>query len=208
MDLGTIAAGALALYLFPFPFIAAIMALALWFLSMDLAPWVAYWLHGTQDFTWEMRDTVSMWFGIAVILVAWSLDLRRWRAGDFAFWLHFAGVVAFWGSLSLHDSDNEVLKAVYCLINVAMVVLSVFLGRRIYAVFGALGISLYLGYLAFDVFDNAFMFSFVLTAIGLAVIGLGIWYFRKQQRIARWLAASLPLALQRLRPVHARAAAA
>ena len=206
MDVAAVIAGALALRFFPFPFIAAIMAVAFWFLSMDLTPWVAYALRGTQDFTWEMRDTVSMWFGVALIAVAWALDLKRWRAGDFAFWLHLTGVICFWGSLSLHDSDNEVLKAVYCLINVVMILLSVFLGRRIYAVFGALGVSFYLGYLAYDVFENAMLFSIVLSAIGLGVIGLGIWYFRKQQQIAHWLVTTLPPELQRLRPVHARLA--
>jgi hypothetical protein len=134
------------------------------------------------------------------------LDLKRWQAGDFAFWLHFAGVICFWGSLSVHDSDNELMKAVYCAINVAMILLSVFLGRRIYAVFGALGVSFYLGYLAYEVFEEVLVFSFFLSAIGLAVIGLGIWYFRKQQAIAHWLMTSLPPEMQRLRPVHARMA--
>jgi hypothetical protein len=206
MDLATIIAGAIALRFFPFPFIAAIMAGALWFLSMDLTPWVAYALTGSQDFTWILRDDVSMYFGLALIIVAWALDLKRWQAGDFAFWLHFAGVVCFWGSLSVQDSDNEMLKAVYCAINVGMILLSVFLGRRVYAVFGALGVSFYLGYLAYDVFEEVLMFSIVLSAIGLGVIGLGIWYFRKQQAIAHWLTTSLPPAMQALRPLHARMA--
>ncbi len=149
-----------------------------------------------------------MYFGLALIVVAWAVDLKRWQAGDFAFWLHLAGVAAFWGGLTAQDSDNELLKFVYCLINVGMVVLAVFLGRRIYAVFGALGISFYLGYLAAEVFQDSLMFPLALSAIGLGVIGLGIWYFRKQQAIAQWLIASLPPELQRLRPVHARMARA
>ena len=202
MDLGTILAGAIALYFFPFPFIAAIMAVALWFLSMDLTSWV--WQ--TRDYSWEMRQTVSVWFGLAVIAVAWTLDLRRWRAGDFAFWLHLAGVVAFWGGLTSMDSDSEVSKALYCLINIGMVVLAVYLMRRVYAVFGALGVSFYLDHLAEDVFQDSLLFPLALSAIGLAVIGLGIWYFRRRQAIVGWMARSLPAALQRLRPAHAREA--
>ena len=204
MDIGTVLAGVLALRYFPFPFIAAIMAGALWFLSMDLVPWVAYVLFKTQDFTWSMRDAVSMWLGVTLIVAAWGLDLKRWRAGDFAFWLHLAGVICFWCSLSAHSSDNGFLKFVYFLINVAMVILAVFLGRRVYAVFGAFGISLYLGYLASDVFVDSLLFPLALSAIGLGVIGLGIWYFRKQQVIALWLVTTLPPGLQRLRPAHAR----
>jgi hypothetical protein len=208
MDVATIVAGAIALRYFPFPFIAAIMAGALWFLSMDLTPWIAYALQGDTGFTWSLREKVSMYFGLAVILAAWALDLKRWQAGDFAFWLHLAGVLCFWGGLTAQDSDNELLKLVYCLINVGLVVLAVFLGRRIYAVFGALGISFYLGYLAYEVFEDSLLFPLVLSAIGLAVIGLGIWYFRKQKAIAHWMLTSLPPELQRLRPVHARMAGA
>jgi hypothetical protein len=149
-----------------------------------------------------------MYFGLTLILVAWIVDLKPWRAGDFAFWLHLAGAICFWGSLSANHSDNELLKAVYCAINVALILLSVFLGRRVYAVFGAIGVSFYLGYLSYEVFEDVLMFSIVLSAIGLGVIGLGIWYFRKQKQIAHWLVTSLPPELQRLRPVHARMAAA
>jgi hypothetical protein len=208
MDLATIAAGAIALRYFPFPFIAAIMAGALWFLSMDLVPWIALGLQGSTDFTWSLREQVSMYFGLALILVAWAIDLKRWQAGDFAFWLHLAGAVGFWGSLTAQDSDSEILKLVYCLINIGLVLLAVFLGRRIYAVLGALGISFYLGYLAYEVFADVLVFSFFLSLIGLAVIGIGIWYFRRQKAIAQWMATSLPPELQRLRPVHARLAAA
>ena len=165
-------------------------------------------LQGNTDFAWGLRENVSMYFGLAVILVAWALDLKRWKAGDFAFWLHLAGEVSFWGGLTSHDSDNELLKLVYCLINIGLVVLAVFLGRRIYAVFGALGISFYLGYLAYEVFEDSLLFPQFLSMIGLAVSGLGIWYFRKQKAIAHWLLTSLPPELQRLRPVHARMAGA
>jgi len=201
MDLGTILAGAVALYFFPFPFIAAIMAVALWFLSMDLTPWIFH----TRDFTWEMRQEVSLWFGLVLIAVAWAIDLKRWRAGDFAFWLHLAGIMAFWGAMTSMDSESEASKFLYCLINVGMVALSVYLMRRTYAVFGALGVSCYLGYLADSVFENSLLFPLALSAIGLAVIALGIWYFKKRQAIAAWMA-QMPAEMQRLRPVHARAA--
>jgi hypothetical protein len=58
------------------------------------------------------------------------------------------------------------------------------------------------------VFEDSLLFPLILSLIGLAVIGLGIWYFRKQKAIAHWLLTSLPPELQRLRPVHARMARA
>ena len=43
---------------------------------------------------------MSLWFGLVVLVVAWIVD-RRARGGDFAFWLHLFGLMAFWGGLSL-----------------------------------------------------------------------------------------------------------
>lgn len=201
MDVGTIVAGAIALRFYPFPFIAAIIAAALWFLSMDLTPWI----YGPENWHWEARDIVSMWFGLAVMAVAWGLDLKRWPAGDFPFWLHLCGVVAFWGGMTLQDSDSELSKALYCLINIALLCLAIFLMRRVYAIFGALGVAFYLGHLADHVFLDSLLFPLVLSLIGLAIIGGGILYFRRRQAIIRWLADSLPAGAQKLRPAHARA---
>ena len=145
-----------------------------------------------------------MWFGLALMIIAGAFDLRKWPAGDFAFWLHLCGIVAFWGGLTAHDSDSEVARAIYCLINIALVLRAVFLRRRGYAVFGAIGIACYLGYLADEVFANSLLFPIALSAVGLGIIGAGIFYFRRRSQIMTWLAANLPPALQRLRPVHAR----
>lgn len=201
MDLGTILIGAIALRFYPFPFVAAIMAVALWFLSMDLTPWI----YGPDNWYWEQREIVSMWFGLAVMAAAWALDLRRWPAGDFPFWLHLCGIFAFWGGMTMQDSDSELAKAFYCLINVGLLFLAVFLMRRVYAVFGALGVTFYLGHLADDVFQDSLLFPLALTGIGLAIIGGGILYFRRRPAIIRWLATALPPGAQGLRPAHARA---
>src|SRR6185369_10808983 len=63
MDVGTILAGIIALRFYPFAFITAVMAVALWFLSMDLTPWV----FRQEAFTWEMRCQVSAVFGVILI---------------------------------------------------------------------------------------------------------------------------------------------
>jgi hypothetical protein len=200
MEIGTIAIGALALRFYPFPFIAAIMALSLWFMSMDLTPWI---FRG-EEWGWQMREIVSMWFGLAVMVVAIALDLKKWPAGDFPFWLHLCGNVAFWGGMTAQDSDSEIAKVIYCLINIGLVCLAVFLMRRVYAIFGAIGIACYLGYLADDVFADSLLFPIALSAIGLGIIGAGIFYFRKRAAIGLWLNAQLPPALAKLRPPHAR----
>jgi hypothetical protein len=128
MEIGTIIAALAALAFFPFPFLVMPAAFALWFMSMDLTPWL---LH-SESFTYEQWANVSIVFGLLVLAVAWLVDLRRWRGGDFAFWLHLFGLMAFWGGLTAQNSGNEIGKAIYCLINVGLVFLALFLMRRVY----------------------------------------------------------------------------
>jgi hypothetical protein len=199
MELAAIVAAVVALRFYPFPFLVSIIAFALWFMSMDLTPWI----FGRSEFTWDERRAVSVWFGLAVLIVAWIVD-RRPRGGDFAFWLHLFGLLAFWGGLSLKDSGSDIAKALYCLLNVGLVFLSVLLMRRVYAVFGTLGIAGYLGYLASDVFKDSLLFPFALSLIGIAVIALGLVYHRNQAALAAWMSANLPAAVAWLRPAHAR----
>jgi hypothetical protein len=199
MEIGTVAAALVALRFFPFPFILFVGTVALWFMSMDVA--VYFFANGGDD--WETRREVSRAFGLAMILVGWAVDLGRSRGADYGFWLHLFGATALWGGLTSSPSSTEVAAAFYCLINIGFVLLSVYLGRRVYAVFGAAGIAAYLGHLAWNVFNDALLFSFALSLVGLAVIGLGLLYHRQRAAFAAWLDAHLPDALRALRPARA-----
>ena len=140
MEIATVIAGVVALHFYRFPFIVAIIAAALWFMSMDLAPWIV----GTNEIDGEMRRKVSVWFGLAMLAVAWDVDYRS-RSSDFAFWLHLFGLMAFWGGITATEGAAEIGKAIYCVFNVGLLFVAVIIMRRVYAVFGAFGISLYLG---------------------------------------------------------------
>jgi hypothetical protein len=199
MEVAAIVAAVIALRFYPFPFIVMIIAFALWFMSMDLTPWV----FGRAEFSWDERRAVSMWFGLAVLVVAWLVD-RRPRGGDFAFWLHLFGMMAFWGGLSLKSSDSEIAKALYCLLNVGLILLSVVLRRRVYAVFGTFGVAGYLGYLSQSLFKDSMLFPFALSAIGVAVIAVGLYYHKHQAAIEAWLERYLPEVVAFLRPPDAR----
>lgn len=199
MELGTIAAGLIALRCWRFAFLTAPIAVALWFLSMDLTPL----LFGRDDFNWHERAWVSTWFGLVILLVAWFVD-RRGRDDDFSFWLYLFGLLAFWGGLSSLDSDSEVGKAVYALINVFLVALAILLRRVAFLVFGALGLAGYLGHLAWRVFADSFFFPFALTAIGLAVMALGVVFQRRQEKISTDVQQRLPAWLLTLIPPRAR----
>ncbi len=185
MELATVLVGVLMLRLLPFPFIVMPIALALWFMSMDLTE-LAY----GEGFDWAERRWVSLWFGLLLLLVSLWIDGRSQR--DFAFWGYLAGLLAFWGGLSLMDSGSELGKALYCLINLGLIALAVLLRRPVFMVFGALGVAGYLGYLAERVFQDSLLFPLVLSLLGLAVIGLGLLYQKHQEDLSRQLRRLLP----------------
>jgi len=200
METGAIAAAGIAIWFYRFPFILLIAAVALWFMSMDLAMWFTHTPTDYYDF--ETRQTVSVIFGLAMIFVALALDICRKNGPDFAFWLHIFGALTLWGGLTFHDGGTELQKFIYCLICLALVGLGIFLGRRVYAVLGTLGVATYLGYLAYDVFKDVIAFSFVLSAIGVAVIGLGLLLNRHRTAMSAYVDAAIPAGLKWLRPVH------
>jgi hypothetical protein len=202
MEIGAILAALVAVWRYPFPFILLIAAVALWFMSMDLALWFTRSPQAYDD--WDVRRNVSVAFGVVMIIGAWAVDVLRRDGPDFPFWIHIFGVMAFWGGMTLNDSGTELQKFLYCLICIGLVGLSVFLNRRVYAVFGALGIASYLGYLSYEVFNDVILFSFALSAIGLAVIGLGLLLHRNYGKLESALDEMLPQAIRRLRPAHAR----
>ncbi|MBA6064370.1 DUF2157 domain-containing protein [Pseudomonas mosselii] len=197
MEAATVLAGLLMLRLIPFPFIVMPIAVALWFMSMDLSEW----FHGDL-FSWEQRRTVSLWFGQGLLLVFLVIDGRTRR--DYAFWGYLAGLAAFWGGLTLMDSGSEWGKALYCLINLGLMGLAVLLRRPVFMVFGAMGVAAYLGYLSYEVFADSLLFPVILTLIGLGVIGLGVLYQKRREALSEQLRAQLPERLLQLLPALRR----
>jgi hypothetical protein len=202
MEIGAVLAALIAVWRYPFPFILLLAAVALWFMSMDLGLWLTRTPDGYDD--WQTRQNVSIVFGAVMIAAAWTIDVLRRDGPDFPFWLHIFGVMTFWGALTATDGGTELDKALYCLLCIGLIGLGIFLNRRVYAVFGALGVATYLGYLASEVFPSALIFSFALSAIGLAVIGLGLVLHRNYARLEAALDEAMPEAIRWLRPMHAR----
>lgn len=197
MELGTIIAGLIALRFVRFPFLTAPIAFSLYFMSMDLTPLI----FGKNGFNWNQRLLVSMWFGIACIVVAYLVDIRiRRRDGDFAFWLYLFGLMAFWFGITLTGDGNEFQKIIYCLINLGLMLLSVVLRRKAFMVFGAIGVFVYLTYLAYDVFKNSLLFPLALTALGISIIYLGVLYQRQSGNLERLFEGLLPQGVRQFFP--------
>lgn len=196
MELATLLAGALALWRYRLPFIVLPVAVTLWYMSMDLAP-LLLGVGSASVFSYE-RKLISVVFGIGMTLLAFYVDLRSRHGRDFAFWLYVFGVLTFWGGLTMMESDSELSKALYCVINLAMIAAGAALSRRVFAVFGGLGVALYLGHLSHTIFRDSMLFPVALTAIGLAVIAGGIYWQRHEAVIGRRLRSCMPLPVRSL----------
>ncbi|WP_229008193.1 hypothetical protein [Methylophilus sp. Leaf408] len=200
MELGTLAAGAIMLYLYRLPFMVMPIAVTLWYLSMDLA----LFLSENNDIHWELRKLVSIWFGVCTILLAVWVDLRSKHEKDFPFWLYLFGVITFWTGLTMMESGSELNKFIYLCINLLMIGIGAILSRRVFVVFGGLGVASYTTHLAYDVFKDSMAFPFALTFIGLVIVYSGILWQKHEEDISTRLRSLLPICMQDL--INRRAA--
>jgi hypothetical protein len=176
MELATAAAAAVALRCVAFGFLTAPMAFALWFLSMDLAAW----LGGASWDSWSGRQQVSIGVGLVTLLIGLGTErtLRKREASpaeDYPFWCYLFGLLAFWGGLTSMQGSSELGRAFYALLNAGLVGIAVARRRATFLVFGALGLHVYVGHLAYDVFGTSILFPFVLALLGLSLIMVTVW---------------------------------
>lgn len=194
MELATLAAAAVMLRRYRYPFLVMPVAVTLWYLSMDVADWIAYGHGGSSD--WTLRQQVSVVFGAAMVLLALWVDFRNRSGRDYPFWLYLFGVMTFWGGLSLMDSDSEWSKFAYFLLNTAMVFTGVLIRRRVFAVFGVLGMFGYAWHLADKIFKDSWLFPISLTLVGLAVVYFGVWWQKNDRIMTQKLHNKMPVAVR------------
>jgi MFS family permease len=194
MELGTLLFGSILLWRYRLPFMVMPLAVVLWYLSMDLTPF----LFQNEDSSWHNREQISMIVGLLMLGLAFYIDLKTRYTLDYAWWLYLFGLMAFWGGMSMQHSDSELNKLIYCVINLGLVAVGGMIGRRVFAVFGGMGIAGYLGYLAWDLFQDSLTFPFVLSLIGLGIIWLGLVWQRNELKIQALLQQYLPTAWREL----------
>jgi hypothetical protein len=194
MEIATIAAGLVALRFYKFAFLTAPIAFTLWYLSMDLTPI----LFEGDDYSFNERKWVSLVFGLFMILGSYFVDLKS--KNDFSFWGYLFGTIAFWGGLSLMDSNNELSRLFYFLINITMLGTAVFLQRKVFLIFGGIGCFAYFAHLASALFEDSMFFPFALTLLGIAILYFGILINRHGRKIEANLISAMPQWMRALRP--------
>jgi len=194
MEIATIATGLLALRFLKFTFLIIPIALSLWFFSMDLTS-IVFQADGSNPLA---RQWVSIAFGLCMIAASYIIDLRS--KTDFSFWGYIFGATIFWVALFLMDDANEVSRFVFFLTNISLIALSVFLHRKIFLVFGGIGVFVYFEHLASSFFENTIFFPFALSALGLALLYIAIVLNKHGAKVEAAFISILPQWLQNLRP--------
>ncbi len=157
-----------------FTLISLLIAFWTWFLSMDITRWMSqsdYW-------TWSDREQIVSTV-IGVGMLALGILLQRKAKQDYSFWFYLFGHLIILIHLSVLTLNREgFLSIVYFVIYLAFVIASVWLQRRVFLVFGAIGFYSYLSYLVFRVFEGALGFVFALGGIGLLIVLTAVGYQR------------------------------
>jgi hypothetical protein len=200
MEVATVIAGVVAIRFWRFPFLTAPISYALWYMSMDLAAFLT-----RNNLSWNEQTRVSCLFGLCMLIAAYLVDLRG-KSSDYAFWGYLFGLMAFWGGMTAMESQSELRKFLYCLINLLLILLSVALRRRAFIVFGSLGVFIYLGHLAQEVFEDSVFFPFALTLLGIGIIYLGLQYQRRRRSIEMHFQQRVFLYIKRFVPERAYSA--
>ncbi|MDR3491982.1 MAG: DUF2157 domain-containing protein [Gammaproteobacteria bacterium] len=187
MELITLVVGLVMLYFYRFPFLLFPISVTLWYLSMD----VFTLLFHLNDYTW--RSTFSVYYGLAVIFAAMYMDFKHSNSKkDYAFWLYLFGACIFWGGLSCLNWHSELSKLMYALINFGMIIASVFVNRRVFAVLGTLGILSYLGHLSFTLFANSLGFPISLVFLGIIIIFTATRWSRMENKLLKYFQNYIP----------------
>ena len=191
MELGTLAVGIILISIYRYPFMVLPLALTLWYISMDLTAMLA-----GGNYTFELGASVSLYFGLLFIFIAFLVDLKFYQSGDYAFWLYLFSVLTFWTGLTALNSDSELAKFFYLCVNVVMILLGALLNRKVFTLFGGIGFCTYFGYLAYQVFKHSIWFPIILSLLGFAIIFLGVLWQKYEKKLMISLRKILPESLQ------------
>ena len=187
IEISALAVGLAILWRYRYSLLMLPIAICIWYVFIDT---VLLFYAENSDFI--TRALASIYCGLLLISLALFINIKIHTKQDYAFWLYICGVIFFWGGLTVQHSGGEWSKFLYCIINIAMLGVGVLLARRIFVILGAIGICIYIGYLAAEVFENSWAFAIILIAIGFAMILLGVWWQKNETVLAKKCRRLLP----------------
>jgi hypothetical protein len=177
-----------------FPFHVFLIAGTLWFLSMDIVPII----YEKTKITWTERAIISDIFGLCMIGIGYFADIKFKK--DYSFWLYLFGLLTLVSGLSIFYNDNVFKFIILGIINVILILFSVFINRNVFLVFGAIGLIEFLGRLSWEFFEGSSLFPVALTIIGVLLIVAGMFFQKNKKKIDEYIKNKLPEYILKLRP--------
>jgi len=164
LEIATIMASFIMLKKVKMPFLVFPIAFSVWFLSMDITEMVF------GSISWEDRKFSAVVFGLVTLYVAYFLE-KKYK--EYSFWLYIFGTFMFWSGLSLTQTQNEMGKFFYFVINVLLLFCGIKMRKKVFLVFGTLGVAAYLGHLSW-IFRDSFWFVSAVSFTGLLIVIAGV----------------------------------
>lgn len=190
LEAATVTVAALVVRIIRFPFLLVPMLIALWMLV--LAPMGFTWVTEAR---WE-PGWVSCVYGL--VIIAGGVYLDRPGRNPYGFWFHLIGGFAFVFGLFHEHEGGEVVWLIAAIFSLLIIWFSIPTRRRSHAAFGAVGMMIYFLHLSETLFADSMWYPFILTAFGLIVISLGLWYRQKHEAIDRTLMRFTPGLIRKL----------
>ncbi|MCL2295121.1 MAG: hypothetical protein FWC36_09705 [Spirochaetes bacterium] len=177
-----------------FPFHVFLIAVTLWFFSMDIVPII----YGKEFITWTERAFVSRIFGLCMIAAGYFADIKFKK--DYSFWLYLFGSITLMSGLSVFYNSDIFGFVLLGLANILMILFSIFINRNVFLVFGTIGLMQFLSRLSWKFFGDSVFFPFALTAVGVLLILAGIFFQKNRRNMEEKVINKLPIFILNLRP--------
>jgi len=177
-----------------FPFHVFLIAGSLWFFSMDIVPII----YEKTEITWTERAVISNIFGLCMIGIGYFADIKFKK--DYSFWLYLFGAITLSSGMSVFYNDDLLKFIMFGIVNVLLILFSLFINRNVFLVFGTIGLIEFLGRLSWKFFRDSVFFPFALTIIGVLLIFSGIFFQKNKKKIEEGIIKKLPAFILNLRP--------
>lgn len=167
IELGTLLVACLLFWIAPSSLLMLPITLCSWVIAVDLPD------HLNANLILTNFKYYSCIFGLICTLVAIYLDTSATKR-TYCYWPYVVGLTAFWFGLLGSFLNNELSWFLFCVMNIVLLILGIVFTRKILLIYGGLGVSFYIGHLAYDIFHDSIYLPFILSLIGILIILCGV----------------------------------
>ena len=132
-----------------------------------------------------MRNFATTVFAILMLGAALKLDKKTNE--DYSKWLYIFGATMLWFAiLSILIRlywNNEIAYFLFAMFSLLYMIVSILLQRKVFMIWGAIGVFGYIGHLAYTVFKDSPLFVLSLVILGLVIIFSGAYYAKNCDKI-------------------------